>query len=86
MEYSSVMSRKARDFRVVCVGTHELLQYHFRTVAAFEYDKDDRELSSASGLPIRGMERPERGHETLEAYSVRNHGAFSEPRPHRFGM
>ena len=36
--------------------THELLQYHFRTVAlAFEYDKE-----ASGGVPILGEGRPSR--------------------------
>ena len=59
--------------------THELLQYHFRTVTlAFEYDQDGRSriaerLRFAHTRDGRGL----RGHATLSAYSVRNHGAFS---------
>jgi hypothetical protein len=65
--------------------THELLQYHFRTVAlAFEYDKDGLAIAERlGGCPFLRDGMGLRGPETFEAYFVRNHCAFSEPRSHR---
>jgi hypothetical protein len=52
--------------------THELLQYHFRTVAlAFEYDKDSLANCRAPRVAHSRDGKGLRGHETLEAYSVR---------------
>jgi hypothetical protein len=50
--------------------THELLQYHFRTVAlAFEYDKDGPANCRAPRVAHSRDGKGLRGHETLEAYS-----------------
>ena len=54
------------------IHTKSVFKAYFR----FPSRESGSGLPSASGLPTRGMERGLRGHETLEAYSVRNHGAF----------
>jgi hypothetical protein len=65
--------------------THELLQYHFRTVAlAFEYDKDGRASCRAPrGCSFLGWKGSERSRNIRGVFRP-NRCAFSEPRPHRF--
>jgi hypothetical protein len=67
--------RLGESFNIFFARTHELLQYHFRTVAlAFEYDKaclpsgsgmDPRNLGSVLHNPVDLSQKPCNGHKGL---------------------
>ena len=85
----SIRARAAlsKSSSVFFARTHEVLQYHFRTVAlAFEYDKDGRSrnaerLRFAHSRDGKGFERSRNVRGIFRPKSRR----FSEPRPHRRG-
>jgi hypothetical protein len=68
--------------------THELLEYHFRTVAlAFEYAKDCRSRIAGSHrfAHSRDGKRSERSRSVRGVFRPKSL-RFSEPRPHRIGV